>query len=148
MVQRAKAVLLSADGANTDVAARVDLSHVMVSHGRRRLQRERVRGLYDAPRSGRPRTHDDEVVARLQRTVLPSAPPDATHGSVRTVATTTGISTSTVQRSVRLFGVQPHRTTGVTRSTDPCCVEQVRDVVGLDLHPPADALVRCVDEQS
>ena len=107
-----------------------------------------MRGLYDAPRSGRPRTHDDEVVARLLRTVLQSKPPDATHWSVRTVATKTGISKSTVQRYLRRCGVQPHRTTGFTLSTDPFFVEKVRDVAGLYLHPPANALVLCVDEKS
>ena len=149
LVQRAKAMLLSAEGlANTEVAARVDLSHVMVGHWRRRFQRDRLRGLYDAPRSGRPRTHDDDAVARLLRTVLQSTPADGTHWSVRAVATKTGISKSTVQRYLRLFGVQPHRTTGFTLSTDPFFVEKVRDVVGLYLHPPANALVLCVDEKS
>lgn len=149
LVQRAQAILLSAEGlANTVVADRVGLSHPMVGHWRRRFQQDRLAGLYDAPRSGRPRTHDDDEVARLLRTVLTTKPAHATQWSVRSVAATTGISKSTVQRYFALFGVQPHRTKGFVLSTDPFFVEKVRDVVGLYLNPPDHALVLCVDEKS
>lgn len=104
--------------------------------------------MYDAPRSGRPRTHDDDKVARLLRTVLKTRPATATQWSVRSVATKTGISKSTVQRYFALFGVQPHRTKGFGLSTDPFFVEKVRDVVGLYLNPPDHALVLSVDEKS
>jgi transposase/AraC-like DNA-binding protein len=149
LVQRAQAILLSADGlANTEVGARVGLSAPMVGHWRRRFRRDRLAGLYDAPRSGRPRTHDDDEVARLLRTVLHTRPQAATHWSVRTVAAQTGISKSTVQRYFALFGVQPHRTKSFTLSADPFFVEKVRDIVGLYLNPPDKALVLCVDEKS
>jgi putative transposase len=149
LVQRAQVILLAAEGlANTVVAERVGLSHPMVGHWRRRFHRDRLAGLYDAPRSGRPRTHDDDEVARLLRTVLKTKPANATHWSVRSVAAKTGISKSTVQRYLALFGVQPHRTTGFTLSTDPFFVEKVRDVVGLYLDPPDHALVLSVDEKS
>src|SRR6266436_695439 len=120
----------------------------MVGHWRRRFQHERLAGLYDAPRPGRPRAHDDDEVARLLRTVLKTRPKDATHWSVRTVAEKTGISKSTVQRYFALFGVQPHRTKSFKLSTDPFFVEKVRDVVGLYLNPPENAFVLCVDEKS
>ena len=148
-VQRAKAILLSADGlANTEIARRVGLSHPMVGHWRRRFHADRLAGLYDAPRSGRPRTHDDDEVARLVRMVLQTKPRNATHWSTRTVAAKTGISKSTVQRYFALFGVQSHRTTTFKLSTDPFFVEKVRDIVGLYLNPPDQALVLCVDEKS
>jgi putative transposase len=149
LVQRAKAILLSADGlANTEVGARVDLSHAMVAHWRCRFHRDRLLGLYDAPRSGRPRTYDEDAVARMLRTVLASPPPDATHWSVRRVAAKTRLSKSTVQRYFQLFGAQPHRTKGFQLSPDPFFIEKVRDVVGLYLNPPDKALVLCVDEKS
>ena len=149
VVQRAQAILFSADGlANTDVAARVGLSHPMIGHWRRRFQQERLAGLSDAPRSGRPRTHDDDEVARLLRTVLDTKPTHATHWSVRSVAAKTRISKSTVQRYLALFGVEPHRTKSFVLSTDPFFIEKVRDVVGLYLNPPDHALVLSVDEKS
>jgi transposase len=120
----------------------------MVGHWRRRYRALGAAGLYDAPRSGRPRTHDDDEVARLLRTVLRTKPADATQWSTRTAATQTGISKSTVQRYLALFGVQPHRSKAFKLSTDPFFVEKVRDIVGLYLNPPDHALVLSVDEKS
>lgn len=149
LVRRAKVILLSATGlANREVGARVDLSAAMVGHWRRRYRDLGLAGLYDAPRTGRPRTHDDDEVARLLRTVLRSTPPGATHWSTRSAAAKTGISKSAVQRYFALFGVQPHRTKTFKLSTDPFFIEKVRDIVGLYLNPPDHALVLAVDEKS
>ena len=149
LVRRARVILLSADGLpNQAVAVRVALTPAMVGHWRRRWRDQGVAGLYDAPRSGRPRTHDDDAVARLLRTVLRTKPTEATQWSVRSVAAKTRISKSTVQRYFALFGVQPHRAKAFKLSTDPFFIEKVRDIVGLYLNPPDKALVLCVDEKS
>lgn len=149
LVRRARVILLSADGeANRDIAAAVDLSGAMVGHWRRRYRDLGLAGLYDAPRAGRPRTHDDDDVARLLRTVLRTKPAHATHWSIRSAAAKTGIHRSTVQRYFALFGVQPHRSKSFKLSTDPFFVEKVRDIVGLYLNPPDHALVLAVDEKS
>ncbi len=42
----------------------------------------------------------------------------------------------------------PHRVNCFNLSTDPLFVEKVRDIVGLYLNPPDNALVLCVDEKS
>ena len=47
-----------------------------------------------------------------------------------------------------LFGVQPHRTKSFKLSTDPLFVDKVKDIVGLYLNPPDNAIVLCVDEKS
>jgi putative transposase len=148
-VRRAQIILASADGeTNTAIARRFGLTVPSVGHWRRRFHRYGLAGLSDAPRSGRPRTHDEECVASLLRTVLASKPKAGTHWSLRAVAEQTGISKTTVQRYFALFGVQPHRTRAFTLSTDPLFVEKVRDIVGLYLNPPDHALVLCVDEKS
>jgi hypothetical protein len=67
---------------------------------------------------------------------------------VRTVAAETGISKTSVQRYFQLFGLQPHRTESFKLSNDPFVIEKLRDVVGLYLSPPDNALVICVDEKS
>ena len=59
-----------------------------------------------------------------------------------------GISTSSVGRIWRAFGLQPHRAENFKLSQDPLFVDKVRDIVGLYLNPPDDALVLCVDEKS
>lgn len=149
LVQRATIILQSAEGAsNVAVAKRVGVSVPLVSHWRRRYRDHGLAGLYDAPRTGRPRTHDDDAVATLLQKVVQTKPPHATHWTVREVAARTGISKSTVQRYFALFGVQPHRTRTFKLSPDPFFVEKVRDIIGLYLNPPDHALVLCVDEKS
>ena len=149
VVRRAQTVLRSAAGeTDTAIARRFDVPVQLVGHWRRRYHAHGLAGLYDAPRPGRPRTHDEERVAALLRTVLRTRPKGGTHWSVRAVAATTGISKSAVQRYFALFGVQPHRAKSFTLSTDPFFVEKVRDIAGLDLNPPDKALVLCVDEKS
>src|SRR5262245_64197340 len=84
LVRRAQIILGSADGeANTAIAERLGVSIPMVSHWRARYRAHGLAGLYDAPRSGRPRTHEDDEVARLLRTVLQTRPTDATHWTTR-----------------------------------------------------------------
>jgi len=58
------------------------------------------------------------------------------------------VTKSSVQRYLKLFGVQPHRSKSFKLSNDPFFIEKVRDIVGLYLNPPDHALVLCVDEKS
>jgi helix-turn-helix protein len=55
-VQRAKIVLYAAEGqSDVDIAARLDTSAGIVGRWRRRFHAERLEGLKDKPRAGRPR---------------------------------------------------------------------------------------------
>jgi putative transposase len=149
MVARAQLVLWAAQGeSNNALAKRLGWSLPTVGKWRQRFVAQRVAGLHDELRSGRPRTYDDEQVAELINQVLRNKPQNATHWSVRSVAAETGITKSTVARYFTLFGLQPHRSKSFKLSTDPFFVEKVRDVVGLYLNPPDKALVLCVDEKS
>ena len=105
-------------------------------------------GLYDELRPGAPRSIDDERIAELIRTTLKSKPKDGTHWTCRSIAEETKLSKSTVQRLWKAFSVQPHRQKHFKLSTDPFFVEKVRDIVGLYLDPPDNAVVFCVDEKS
>jgi transposase len=149
LVRRARVVLLAADGcSNGQIAAQCAITPPAVTHWKKRFIAQGLAGLHDEARAGRPRTHNDEAVAELLNKVLAKSPAAATHWSVRSAAQQTGISKSTVARYFALFGVQPHRTKGFKLSTDPFFVEKVRDIVGLYLSPPSNALVLCVDEKS
>ena len=107
-----------------------------------------IEGLYDEPRPGRPRTVSDQDIAELLQTALQTQPENATHWSCRALAEETGLSKSTVQRVCSLFSIKPHRHKTFKLSNDPLFVEKVRDIVGLYLNPPDNALVLCVDEKS
>ena len=149
LVRRARMILLTEDGVSVrETARRVKVTAPAVSNWRRRFREQRLAGLHDALKSGRPRTHDEERIAQLLNTALARRPKAATHWSVRTLGEQTGISKSTVQRYLSLFGVQPHRSKSFKLSTDPFFIEKVREVVGLYLNPPDNALVLCVDEKS
>jgi len=73
-------ILLCADGlASKEVAGRLDVHEHTVGKWRRRFAKDRIEGLTDEARSGRPRTiADDEVAAVIERT-LHTTPKDATH---------------------------------------------------------------------
>jgi len=149
LVRCARIVLMSKDGvSNGIVAERCGVSVPTISHWRRCWGERGVAGLHGELRPGRPRNYDDERVAALMRKVLHSRPPNATHWSARSVAKETAISKSTVERYFALFGIQPHRSKSFKLSTDPFFAEKVRDVVGLYLNPPDQALLLCVDEKS
>ncbi len=149
LVARAKLVLWAAQGeSNTAIAERLGWSLPTVGKWRGRFVAQRLAGLHDELRPGRPRSYGDEQVAALINRVLRSKPQNATHWSVRAMAEATAISKSTVARYFALFGLQPHRAKSFKLSTDPFFVEKVRDVVGLYLNPPDNALVLCVDEKS
>jgi len=130
---RARIVLSSANGEpNNLIAERLDLTKATVGKWRARFIDRRIPGLYDDVRPGKPRSIDDERVAQLIKTTLHTKPANgSTHWSVRTVATETGISKSSVARYFQLFGLQPHRTEGFKLSNDPFFIEKLRDVVGL-----------------
>src|SRR5713226_2723181 len=146
---RARIVLGCAEGTqNKDVAARLQVDRATVGKWRRRFVERRIDGLRDEPRSGAPRTIEDERIEAVIVRTLESLPPDATHWSSRGMAKASGLSISSVQRIWRAFGLQPHRLETFKLSTDPEFVAKVRDVVGLYISPPEHAIVLCVDEKS
>ena len=149
LVSRARIILLSASGkTNLQIARQMGLSNATVGKWRRRFLEQDVSGLHDELRPGRPRPISDERVARLVRKTLETKPKDGTHWSIRQIAEETRVSKSTVHRIWQAFGLEPHRQKHFKLSTDPFFVEKVRDIVGLYLNPPENAVVLCVDEKS
>ena len=113
-----------------------------------RFVADRLDGLLDEPRPGRPRTVADEQVEAVITRTLETTPKNATHWSTRSLAHELGMSQSAVSRIWRAFGLQPHRQDNWKLSKDPQFIDKVRDVVGLYLDPPETAVVLCVDEKS
>ena len=146
---RCRVILCCADGlASKDVGAELGFHEHTVGKWRRRFVKDRIDGLLDEPRPGRPRSiADDQVAAVVERT-LQSTPKDATHWSTRTLAKEMGFSHTTIRRIWTAFGLQPHRQQTFKLSRDPLFVDKVRDIVGLYLSPPNRALVLSVDEKS
>jgi transposase len=147
--RRARIVLLAARGLPTEaIAEELGITPAMVSKWRCRFARDRLPGICDAPRSGRPRVIQDHDLHTLIRKTLQAKPKGATHWSCRLFAEEHGVSRMLVHRAWRAFGLQPHRSESFSLSTDPLFVEKVVDIVGLYVDPPENAVVLCVDEKS
>jgi hypothetical protein len=119
---------------------------------RARYEAGGVDALADLPRSGRPPVIDEAavVVATLNP---PLAELGVTHWSARLMSDhLTGkgmpVSFAEVARIWRDWDLQPHRIETFKFSTDPQLEAKIRDVVGLYLDPPQNAVVVCVDEKS
>jgi len=146
---RARIVLQCASGQeNQMVAQRLRVTPQTVSKWRSRFVQQRLDGLLDSPRPGRPRTIEDARVDAVIARTLETVPARATHWSTRSMAREMAVSPSAVGRIWRAFGLQPHRQETFKLSTDPQFVAKVRDIIGLYLEPPTRALVLCVDEKS
>jgi transposase len=146
---RAKIVLACADGlSNVDVAVKLAVHLSTVGKWRRRFLAERLDGMIDEQRPGRPPSISLDQVERVVVDTLEQTPRDATHWSRASMAQKSGLSKSTIGRIWRDFGLKPHRADTFKLSTDPQFIEKVVDVVGLYHHPPERAVVLCVDEKS
>ena len=146
---RAMIVLAASEGKPINaIAKEFGVSRPTVYLWRRRFQQVGVLGLMkDAPRPGRRPALTAQAIAAVVDATLQTTPPDATHWSVRTMAKAQGLSHAVVHRIWRAHGLQPHRVETFKLSRDPNFVKKLRDVVGVYLHPPDNALVFCVDEK-
>ena len=130
------------------MARRFRTTNATVGTWRRRFIDRRLDGLYDEPRVGTPRTISDEDVEAVIVKTLETTPPGETHWSTRTMAANAGMSHATIGRIWRTFGLKPHVTESFKISPDPQLIEKIRDVVGLYMHPPTNAVVFSFDEKS
>ncbi len=132
----------------TAVAVELGVTTDTVRKWRRRFAADRLEGLCDEPRPGRPRRITDEQVERVVIDTLESTPADATHWSRSSMAERSGLSRRTIGRIWDAFGLQPHRVQTFKLSKDPLFVDKVVDICGLYLDPPDRAIVLCADEKS
>jgi transposase len=146
---RSRIVLRCAEGGSIgEVAQDIGVSRNMVSKWRSRFLARRLEGLMDEPRPGRPRVITDDQVEAVITKTLEETPGQDAHWSTRSMASASGMSQSAVSRIWRAFGLKPHAVETWKLSTDPQFVDKVRDVVGLYMAPPDNALVLAVDEKS
>jgi len=146
---RASIVLACAKGIdNKKVARRLRTTEATVGKWRSRFVEARLDGLLDEPRPGVGRTITDDQVEAVVVKTLETTPKGATHWSTRQMARQVGLSHDSIRRIWQSFGLKPHLTQHFQLSNDPLLIEKVRDIVGLYMSPPDNALVLCVDEKS
>ena len=149
-VWRAQIVLATADGLGTNaIMKRTGKSKPCVWRWQERYVEEGVDGLLrDKTRPPGKKPLSAAVKRKVLAKTGSETPPNATHWSVRSMATAVGISHTSVQRIWAEAGLKPHLVRRFKISNDPQFEERVTDVVGLYMNPPDRALVLCVDEKS
>jgi transposase len=151
--KRAQIVLLAADGVpNRQIGPVVGMNEHTVAHWRRRFESERLAGLQDRKRSGRPLVYDHDQRLRIVAQVTQQPPDPASHWSHAQLAkelADMGISASQIGRILADLDIKPHRVRSwITRPDDPGFWERAADICGLYLVPPTNALVLSVDEKT
>lgn len=149
LAMRSRIVLAAAEGlTNNTVAEQVGCEPHTVSKWRRRFVENRLDGLGDERRPGRPRSITVDQVEDVIVATLESTPPNATHWSRAKMAERTGLSKTTIGKIWKDFSIKPHLADHFKLSNDPLFIDKLYDVVGLYLNPPEAAVVLCVDEKS
>ena len=79
---------------------------------------------------------------------LETTPKGETHWSTRGMAEKAGMSHTMIGKIWRTFGLKPHISRSFKMSPDPQLIDKVRDVVGLYMNPPDNAVVFSFDEKT
>jgi transketolase len=111
------------DATIASVCGELGVTRGTVSKWRSRFLVDRLEGLSDEPRPGRPRTISDDAVEAVIVKTLEESPGQDAHWSTRSMAAATGMSQSAVSRIWRAFGLKPHVVDTWKLSTDPQFVE-------------------------
>lgn len=148
-VRRARVVLMAADGIpGVEIATRLSLSVPQVSRIRKRFEVGKVEGLADRPKPGRGNNVPEQIVCEVVTTVMSPPPAGHSHWSTRLLAGAVGLGKTAVHEILKANDLKPHLQRTFKVSKDPAFAEKVRDVVGLYLNPPQNAIVISLDEKT
>jgi len=154
VAKRARIVLLAAEGvSNRLIAERVGMHFNQVGVWRARFETDRLAGLLDGDRPGRPPIYSHDDVLLLVKTVTEEPPDGAARWTMEALAARMAqagvpISPSQVWRICQALDLKPWQTESWMTSRDPEFWAKAADVCGLYLNPPANALVWSVDEKT
>jgi transposase len=104
--------------------------------------------LHDKTRKPGKKPISQDIKNEIYRLVCNEKPIGETHWSCRTLGKKVGVGHASVNTILREFGLKPHLASKRNYSTDPHFEEKLKDVVGLYLNPPENAIILCVDEKS
>ena len=152
-VQRARVVLLAADGmTNAAIARTLSIQDTTVRTWRGRFADHGMAGLEDLARSGRPPVYGPDVHLRIVAAVtseLPEAESQWSHRLLAEELAGDGISPSQIGRILANLDLKPHRVRGwLTRRASPDFFVKAAAVCDLYLNPPPDSIVVCIDEKT
>lgn len=149
LVERARIVLLANQGkTNQQIALELATRTARVSKWRQRFGADRIAGLGDAARSGKPARYDQTTEKRVLA-LLDQPPPKgySQWNGNRLAEALSDVSRHQVWRILRRHDICLERRRSWCISTDPEFGPKAADVIGLYLNPPENALVLSVDEK-
>jgi transposase len=149
LVERARIVLLADEHySNQQIAQALRTREARVSKWRSRFARDRMAGLRDDPRAGKPPTYDRATERRILAKLDEPPPAGNATWTGSLVAQALGdVSAAHVWRVLRDRNISLQRRRSWCISNDPEFVAKAADIVGLYLEPPTNALVLSVDEK-
>jgi transposase len=132
-----------------EIAERVGITKQHVSRIRARFVAGGVDGLAEQPKAGR-KDHavPAETVEKIVQTTLSPPPAGRSRWTTRLLAKKFKVTSATVSRILRANGLKPHLVRTYKVSRDPEFATKVKDIVGLYLSPPDNAIVLSVDEKT
>jgi len=138
LVLRSRIILLAAEGLGTnEIARRLNARPGTVSKWRVRFSEGGMKGLFDAPRSGKPPKYDKDTELRILSKLDEPIPHGETVWTARLLVKELGdVSDHHIWRVFRKHGIHLQRRRSCGISTDPQFAEKAADIVGLYLAPP------------
>ena len=146
---RARLILRLARGEGMNACARAERTTALtVRKWRQRFANQRLAGLTDAARPGKPRSYGAHTEARIL-TMLDEAPPKgyARWNGTLLAKALKDVSADHIWRVLRQHRISLERRHSWCVSTDPEFAAKAADVVALYLNPPEHAVVICMDEK-
>jgi transposase len=149
LAERAKIVLLAHEGrSNEQIAEQLDTRTARVSKWCRRFGKDRIAGLTDAARAGKPARYGKTTEKRVLSLLDEKPPKGYSQWNGNRLAEVLGdVSRAQIWRILRRHDICLQRKRSWCISTDAEFDPKAADVVGLYLNPPENALVLSVDEK-
>jgi transposase len=149
LVERARVVLLAAAGmASRAIGRELGCARGVVSKWRVRFAEDRLAGLADAPRSGKPRTYGADAGRRILAALDRPPPAGFARWTAPLLAKELGdVSDHHIWRFLRAQRIDLGGRKSWCLSADPEFAAKAAAIIGLYLDPPDHALVLAVDEK-
>src|SRR3954466_12442217 len=149
LVERARIILCWHEGKSfAETRRELNVSEVVINKWRKRFIKNRLEGLKDAPRSGKPAVFTAAKKASVIELATKKPAKGYTNWSQRRIAKQLGMSQSKVQQILMQADLKPHKIQyWCGKSSDVEFESKMLNIVGLYMEPPENALVLCVDEK-
>lgn len=148
--ERASIILDWHEGKSYDESQRLrQVSRRVIAKWRARFLKDRLAGLVDAYRSGKPVVITEAQKNRVVHLACHKPGKGYSNWSQQRIGNEVGISASKVNKILREHDLKPHKVEyWCGKSTDPEFESKMLNIVGLYLNPPENAIVLCVDEKT